>query len=88
MKIYKVVNGKIEEIEVERETKSYYWLKERSSESNWVTRISKKIAYTSKQDAVMAALNDSRAREANLLNDVTHVKKEIKDLERLLRGWY
>ena len=84
MKIYKVVNGEIEEIEVERETKFFYWLKECGPASYWLTRLSKTMAHTSKQDAVMATLNDSRIKEANLLNAVPHVEKEIKDLESLL----
>jgi len=60
MKIYKIQNGKVVSVEVEKETEKFYWV-ERSSIFGYCRNITKEHACVSPQEAILEEYNNAIA---------------------------
>ena len=91
MKIYKIYNLKLIEVEVVKETKFFYYLDDRPLAFGCVSRIEKGWACLSPQEAIQEALNGRKTMQGAFRDKLIKIEKEIEALEALERqynpGW-
>ena len=83
MKIYKVYNGKVESVEVVKETKEFYWFEGRPLAFDCSVRIEKEKAHTTSKEAIRAAIDSFLKHRESLEKKIESINKELEVLEVL-----
>ena len=83
MQIYKVFGGKIHPIEVYKETDCYYWFIDNNGVFGYASRIIKRDACLTPQQAIQEALNGRKTMKGAFEDKLAKVNDEILNLESL-----
>lgn len=84
MQIYKVYKGKIESFEVGKESKEFYYFKEhRPMAFGCSTRVEKKYACLTPQEALQEAMNSRLTMRGAFQDKLAAINAEIEILETL-----
>lgn len=83
MNLYKIYGKELISIEVEKETKCFYFLKNCISAFGFSSRIDKKDALLSPQEAILEALNNRKTMRGAFQDKLAEIEIELKCLENL-----
>jgi len=83
MNIYKIYKGKVCSVDVNRETKRYFWFTERHPAFGFSAKIEKEYAYLSPQEAIQEALNKRKTMREAFKDKLSKIESEIANLEKL-----
>jgi len=83
MKIYKFYENHIASVEIIKETKMFYFAAHRAGPFGWSSRIEKKTANLTPQEAIQEALNHSRTMYGAYVDKAREKDEEITRLEVL-----